>query len=161
MEFEEWVKWRLERSVKTNRRQSLMTVDKGNLWRLPAKPDLALWQGWPTLPPQPTKVARTLGEGLTGLATLQTKLVKAAQPCPTLQPHGPSMAFSSKERVAFLFSRGSSPPRDWTLVCHIAGRFFTSWATRAAEKAREHRNLFSLVSNKTAVAWVQSLVGSW
>ena len=28
------------------------------------------------------------------------------------------------------FSRGSSKPRDWTQVSHIAGEFFTSWATR-------------------------------
>ena len=36
------------------------------------------------------------------------------------------------EWVAFPFSRGSSQPRDWTQVSHIAGRFFTSWATREA-----------------------------
>ena len=29
-------------------------------------------------------------------------------------------------------SRGSSPPRDWTQVFHIVGRFFTVWATREA-----------------------------
>ena len=29
------------------------------------------------------------------------------------------------ERVAVLFSRGSSQPRYWTQVSHIAGRFFT------------------------------------
>ena len=34
------------------------------------------------------------------------------------------------EWVAFLFSRGSSQPRGWTQVSHIAGGFFTSWATR-------------------------------
>ena len=28
------------------------------------------------------------------------------------------------------FSRGSTQPRDQTQVSHIAGRFFTSWATR-------------------------------
>ena len=32
--------------------------------------------------------------------------------------------------VAFPFSRGFSQPRDWTQVSHIAGGFFTSWATR-------------------------------
>ena len=31
--------------------------------------------------------------------------------------------------VAFPFSRGSSQPRDRTQVPHIAGGFFTSWAT--------------------------------
>ena len=34
--------------------------------------------------------------------------------------------------VAYPFSRGSSQPRNWTGVSCIAGRFFTSWATRKA-----------------------------
>ena len=34
--------------------------------------------------------------------------------------------------VAIPFSRGSSQPRDRTQVSLIAGRFFTSWATREA-----------------------------
>jgi len=33
------------------------------------------------------------------------------------------------EWVAISFSRRSSPPRDWTWVSCIAGRFFTNWAT--------------------------------
>ena len=36
------------------------------------------------------------------------------------------------EWVAFLLSRESSPPSDQTQVSHIAGRFFTSWATSEA-----------------------------
>ena len=36
------------------------------------------------------------------------------------------------EWVAFPFPRGSSQSRDQTQVSHIAGRFFTSWATREA-----------------------------
>ena len=36
------------------------------------------------------------------------------------------------ECVAISFSRGSSPPRDWTWLSRIAGRFFTVWATREA-----------------------------
>ena len=36
------------------------------------------------------------------------------------------------EWVAYPFSRGPSPPRNWTGVSCIAGRFFTSWATREA-----------------------------
>ena len=36
------------------------------------------------------------------------------------------------ERVVISFSRESFQPRDWTLVSCIAGRFFTSWATREA-----------------------------
>ena len=48
-----------------------------------------------------------------------------------------SMEFSRPENwrgVAFSFSRGSSQPRDWTQVSHIAGIFFTSWATREAQE---------------------------
>ena len=36
------------------------------------------------------------------------------------------------EWVAFLFSRGSSQPRNQTQVSLIEGRFFSSWATREA-----------------------------
>ena len=36
------------------------------------------------------------------------------------------------EWVAVPFSTGSSQPRDRTQVSHMAGRFFTSWATREA-----------------------------
>ena len=32
------------------------------------------------------------------------------------------------EWIAIPFSRGSSRPRDWTLVSCIVGRFFTTWA---------------------------------
>ena len=38
------------------------------------------------------------------------------------------------EWVAFVFSRGSFQPRNQTQVSHIAGGFFTSWATRAARE---------------------------
>ena len=34
------------------------------------------------------------------------------------------------EWVAIPFYRGSSLPRDWTCVSHMAGKFFTIWATR-------------------------------
>ena len=36
------------------------------------------------------------------------------------------------EWVAMPSYKGSSQPRDWTQVSYIAGRFFTSWATREA-----------------------------
>ena len=36
------------------------------------------------------------------------------------------------EWVTFLFSSGSSPPRNRTRVSCIAGRFFTNWAMREA-----------------------------
>ena len=38
------------------------------------------------------------------------------------------------EWVAFPSPRGSSQPRDRTQVFRIAGRFFTSWATREAQE---------------------------
>ena len=45
------------------------------------------------------------------------------------------------EWVAISFSRGSSQPRDWTQVSHIAGRHFTLWTTRGA-LIRSEANLF-------------------
>ena len=41
------------------------------------------------------------------------------------------------EWVTISSSRGSSPPRDRTLVSCIAGRYFTIWATREALKIKE------------------------
>ena len=38
------------------------------------------------------------------------------------------------EWVAFPFFRRFSQPRDQTQVSHIAGGFFTSWATREAQE---------------------------
>ena len=65
------------------------------------------------------------------------KSAKVAQLCPALCD---SMGFTIHgilqgrimEWVAFLISRGSFQPRDWTQVSCIAGGFFTSWATREA-----------------------------
>ena len=66
--------------------------------------------------------------------------VKVAQSCPTLcdpmdyTVHGVLYA-RILEWLTFPFSRGSSQPRLQTQVSYIAGRFFTSWATREALKA--------------------------
>jgi len=63
--------------------------------------------------------------------------VRVSQSCPTLcdpldyTVHG-ILQVKIPEWVAGPFSRRSSQPRDWTQVSHIAGRFFTSWATREA-----------------------------
>ena len=65
--------------------------------------------------------------------------VKVTQSCLTLcKPmnytvHGILQA-RILEWVAFPLSRGSSQPRGWTQVSRIAGRFFTSWATRKAQE---------------------------
>ena len=70
------------------------------------------------------------------------KWSEVAQSCPTLcDPMDCSLQGSSIHRifqarmlewVAISFSRGSSWPRDWTWVFHIAGRCFTVWATKEA-----------------------------
>ena len=48
----------------------------------------------------------------------------------SLRPHG-----LIQEWIAFPFSKGSSQPRDWTQFSHIAGGFFTSWATKEARES--------------------------
>ena len=58
----------------------------------------------------------------------------------SLRPHGLSTVHGILqarilEWVAFPFCRGSSQPRDRTQVSHIAGGFFTSWATREVPAA--------------------------
>ena len=72
----------------------------------------------------------------------ERKKSEVAQLCPILcNPMDCSLPGSSVhglfqarvlESVAISFSRGSSQPRDWTWVSHIAGRRFTIWATREA-----------------------------
>ena len=57
--------------------------------------------------------------------------VKVTQSCPTLcDPTDYTVCGILQARipewVAFPFSRGSSEPKDWIQVSHIAGRFFTS-----------------------------------
>ena len=75
---------------------------------------------WETLPPY----------HLSSTAKVKVK-VKDAQSCPTLcdpmdyTVHGILQA-RILEWVAFPFSRGSSQPRDQTLVSHITGGFFTN-----------------------------------
>ena len=62
---------------------------------------------------------------------------QVAQSCPTLcnpmdyTPHAILQA-RTLEWAALPFSRASSQPRDGAQVSHIAGGFFTSWATREA-----------------------------
>ena len=69
------------------------------------------------------------------------------------------------EWIAFLFSRKSSQPRDWTQVFCIAGRYLTSWATREAEYIMQNagvdeaqtgikspgRNIGNLILNDTTL----------
>ena len=77
----------------------------------------------------------------------------------SLGPHGlwPTRLFcpwdssgKSTEWVARSFSRGSSGPRGWTQISHIAGRFFTIWATKEAPSA-EH-----VISKSKSSSWQPS-----
>ena len=45
------------------------------------------------------------------------------------------------EWVAVSFSRGSSQPRNWTQVSHIAGRRCTIWATKEAQRKAVPKNV--------------------
>ena len=64
--------------------------------------------------------------------------MKVAQSCPSLVQG--ILQARILEWVAVPFSRGSSQPRDWTQVTHIAGGFFTSWATRKALWSGQHNS---------------------
>ena len=82
--------------------------------------------------------------------------VKIAQSCPTLcDPVDYTVCGLLQARilewVAFPFSRGSSQPRDGTQVFRTAGRFFTSWATREAQKKVE----MSLEEKTDCSFWVR------
>ena len=43
--------------------------------------------------------------------------------------------------IAYPFSRGSSHPRNWTGVSCIAGRFFTNWTIREADRGRQRKKI--------------------
>ena len=65
--------------------------------------------------------------------------VKVTQSCPTLCDSMDCIVYGILqarilEWVTFPFSKGSSQPRNRTGVSCIAGRFFTSWATREAQE---------------------------
>ena len=88
--------------------------------------------------------------------TLDIMKSEVAQSCPTLcDPMDCSPTDSSihgifqarvLERVAISFSRGSSWPRGWTRVSHIAGMCFTIWAIREAlDIMKSHVNSHTFV----------------
>ena len=111
------------------------------------------WQPTPVFMPEESHGQRSLAGyslglqrwALTNLSPISPRKsvkvkVLVAQSCPTLwDPMDCSPPDSSihgilqariQEWLAISFSRGSSQPRDWTQVSHIAGGFFTVWATR-------------------------------
>ena len=81
----------------------------------------------------------------TGVGNLS--LFQGIFPTQGLEPRSPALQEDSLpaepqgsprilEWVAYPFSRGSSQPRNWTRVSCIAGRFFTNWAIREANKTQ-------------------------
>ena len=97
-----------------------------------------------------------------------TAKVLVAQLCPTLcdpmdyNPPGSSVhgIFQARilEWVAILFSRRPSQPRDRTQVSHIAGRFFTVWATRGGFKTC---GLCRINIRSVFISWSGSSFGEW
>ena len=93
------------------------------------------------------------------VAQMVKKKSEVAQSCPTLcDPVDCSLPGSSVhgifrarilEWVTISFSRGSSQPRDRTLVSHIGGRRFNLWATREAPVVKNLPAMWKI--------WVQSL----
>ena len=63
------------------------------------------------------------------------------------------------EWVASPFSRGSSWPRGRTRVCHIAGRFFTVWATRETKSIKPVSN--SHLNSNWRVSFTVKRTSSW
>ena len=55
-----------------------------------------------------------------------------------------SMKFS-RQKYWSRYPFPSSWPRDWTQVSHIAGRFFTIWATREAQQPKDTYKDFILL----------------
>ena len=94
--------------------------------------------------------------------------VKVAQLCPTLchpmdcTVHGILQA-RILEWAAFLFSRGSSQPRDQTQVSHIAGGFFTNWAMREATNKTQHNLKYAVLTLivRTTNQWVNFVLSHW
>ena len=70
------------------------------------------------------------------------------------------------EWVAYPFFRGSSWPRNWTGVSCIAGRFFSSWATRedlSKAKSPKLRNIWQVLQQKNfphvpSISWSRQVL---
>ena len=62
------------------------------------------------------------------------------------------------ECVAIPFSRGSSPPSDWTQVFYIADRFFIILATREGLNKEKNGQIYTDISPKKTYKWP---IGIW
>ena len=89
------------------------------------------------------------------MGILQAK-IWSALPCPPpedlpnpgIEPRSPALQailYHLSHQGSYPFSRGSSWPRNRTGVPCMAGRFFTSWATREARTYLEHSTYSGLL----------------
>ena len=101
------------------------------------KPGTSLAVQWFTLPSNTEGVGSIPCQGAKSLYESEKMKVYSVV-SDSLQPRGlysPGILQARiLEWVAFSFSRGSSHSRDPTKVFFIAGRFFTSWATREVQE---------------------------
>ena len=85
---------------------------------------------------------------------------KSLSPVNSFQPHGLYSPWNSLGQntvwVPFPFFRGSSQLRDQTQVSHIAGGFFTSWATGKLKGSWIMGKAFSIFSSRwmKAISWL-------
>ena len=85
--------------------------------------------------------------------------VKVAQSCSP--PHDPTdytvheiLQAKILEWVDVPFSRGSSPPRNWTQISYTAGGFFTSWTSREATSGNGYPfQYFGLENSMDSSTW--------
>ena len=114
----------------------LMSVFTDRWWILPCSP---LYAWYPTQLKYGGVFVELMCKWMDGWIRMGKVKVKVTQSCLTLcDPMDYLVRRIPQARilewVTFPFSRGSSQPRDWTQVSRIAGRFFTSWATREAQE---------------------------
>ena len=102
---------------------------------VPVGCNLDPWRSSPLVPTALTSPLNVLWH------LVSNSLMKWSESCSvvskSLRPHNYTVHGTLQARILewvdFPFSRGSSQPRDQTQVSHIAGGFFTSWATREAQ----------------------------
>ena len=111
---------------------STLQQNKPPLWEAPAEQ----LEGSPCLP-KPEKACTQQWR--------PSRAMKVAQSCPTFCS---AMGYTIRgmlqarilEWVAFPFTRGSSQPRDWTQVSHIAGSFLFFFLTRWPTWEAQHNH---------------------
>ena len=139
----EWVAFPFSRGSFQSRDRTQVSLIAGGFFTSWATREAKeYWSGWSI--PSPADLPDPgieLGSRALQADSLPTELSgkpKVTQLCPTLWDpmdyivHGLLQA-RILECIAFPFSRGSSQLRDQAQISHIAGGFFTSWATRKAQ----------------------------